>query len=159
MTNLAIWQCLLEFIHAFVGHLRFQEDEPPEIRKPFHPLQPGIGDLSVAEVQHQKVCMQVLQSSIGDLGIVDRKPPNVCKPFEVLQPGVSHLGPAKVNGYDLGSIMRAMNTNGKRSPRVAKSHIIWTQLSKNLLNRPTVVHFQALLASEIQTVRFESEQM
>ena len=55
MDDLAVRQCLLEFLNSFVGDLGVAEVQPLETGQPSQLLQAGIGDLSVVEMQKTKV--------------------------------------------------------------------------------------------------------
>ena len=49
VVNLAVWQCLLKLLDAFVGDLWAPELQVFEVRQTFQILQSSVGDLRVAE--------------------------------------------------------------------------------------------------------------
>ncbi len=49
--NRALWQCLLELLHAFAGGQRVLDVQILEFRQFFQEHQPGIGVLGIAEVK------------------------------------------------------------------------------------------------------------
>ncbi len=51
VVNLAVWQCLLESLDAFVGDFRVSEAQRFEVRQAFQVDQPGVGYLRVGEAQ------------------------------------------------------------------------------------------------------------
>ena len=48
-VNLAVRQCLLELLYAFVGDLGVAEAQPFKLGQTFQVLQAGVGDLGIAK--------------------------------------------------------------------------------------------------------------
>ena len=71
VDNLAVRQCLLEFLYAFVGDLSIVEAELFELGQSFQVLQAGVGDSGAIQGQPVKPgqSFQVYQAGVGDLGV------------------------------------------------------------------------------------------
>ena len=50
MHNVALRQCLLEIVHASIGHLGVVDEKECELVQPFQVLQSGIGEQGVLEI-------------------------------------------------------------------------------------------------------------
>ena len=98
MLNLAVRQCLLEFLHARVGDLGAVEVQLVELGQP----------------------LEVFQSSVRDLGALEAQLSELCQSFNALQPGVADLSAAEVQRLELG---QPLEVSSPASPTLVLSSV------------------------------------